>query len=108
MSIAKQTHSKTVAETKDLVIDCANALADTETIIGTPTVVVSSPNDLTITGLAVNTAVLAEPGFPDAQIGQAIQCFVGGGTASTKYTLTFTYSTSIGQTLVAVATIKVT
>ena len=108
MSITKQTGTKLVAETKDLAIDCANALADAETIADTPTVVVSSPNDLTITGIEINTEVLSEPGFPDAQIGQAIQCFVGGGTAGTRYTLSFSYTTSTGQSLIAIANLKVT
>ena len=107
MSTAKQTHTKAAAETKDLVIDCANALDDTEAITGTPTLVVSAPDDLTITGIAVNESVLAEPGFPDAQIGQAIQCFVGGGTAGTTYTLTFSYNTSGGQSLEAIAKLRV-
>lgn len=107
MSIAKQFRSKTEAETKDLVIDCANALTDDETITGTPTVAVSAPDDLIITGIAVNEVVLTEPGYPDAQIGQAIQCFVGGGTAGTTYELTFSYETSGGQSLEAVAKLRV-
>lgn len=108
MSVAKQIRSKAAGETKDLVIDCANALSDTETIASIDSVVVSAPNDLIITGLAVNTEVLSEPGFPDAQIGQAIQAFVGGGTAGTLYTLTCTYTTSLGQTLEAIAKLQVT
>jgi hypothetical protein len=108
MSIAKQLRTKAAAETKDLVIDCASALADAEAITGTPTVTVSPPDDLTVTGIAVNESVLTEPGYPDAQIGQAIQFFVGAGTAGTTYTLTITYDTDAGQDLEAVCKLRVT
>lgn len=108
MSIAKQLRSKSAAETKDLVIDCAKALADAEVITSVTSVSVSAPDDLTLTGIAVNDAVLSEPGFPDAQIGQAVQLFVGGGTSGTTYTLTIVYETDGGQTLEAIAKLRVT
>ena len=108
MSTAKELHTKATAETKDLVVDCAGDLADQEQITGTPTVVVSAPNDLIITGITVNDEVLNEPGRSDIQIGQGIRAFIGGGTSGTTYTITFSYETDGEQELEAVCRLRVT
>ena len=108
MSTAKETHTKGPSETKDLAVDCAGALADAELIVGTPTVAVSAPNDLIITGISVNDVVLSEPGRPDIQIGQGIRAFVVGGTSGTTYTITFSYETDGGQQLEAACRLRVT
>ena len=107
MAVCKQTWTKSANEAPDIAVDCANQLKDLETITSIDSVTVSSPDDLTITGLQVNTVVSEEPGYPDGQIGQVIICFVAGGTSGTSYTLTFLYQTSEGQTREAVAKLVV-
>ncbi len=106
MTLAKELHTKTPAETKDLIVDCAGALAAGETITAI-TDTECSPAGLTITGVDANLVDINEPGRRPIQPGEAIRAFVGGGTANTTYTITFTYTTSGGQTLEAAVRARV-
>jgi hypothetical protein len=107
MATATEIHAKAANETKDLVVDCAGALATGETITAI-TNTQHSPAGLTITGVARNAAILTEPGRRPIQVYEGIQAFVGGGAAATTYTITFTFTTSGGQTLEAIIRLRVT
>jgi hypothetical protein len=107
MTLAKELRAKATTETKDVVVDCAGALQSDETI-NAITSAVHTPTGLTITGVATNNAILSEPGRRPIQPGQGIQAFIAGGTADTTYLITFTYTTSLGQTLEAAIKLRVT
>lgn len=106
MTTAIETWTKQAAETKDIVCDCAGDLANGETIASIDNTA-HAPAGLTITGVARNSALIEEPGKRPIQANEAIQAFVAGGTAGVTYTITFSYTTSTGQVLLFVATLKV-
>ena len=110
MSVAKTKGTKAAGVTaKSLIVNCAGDLEAGELIVGTPTAVVLPPDELTITGIAVNAVLVTGLGKTDVQVGRGIRAFVGGGVAGTTYTITFSYDTDAGQMeLEAVVQVKVT
>lgn len=106
MTVAKGLFTKTDAETKSVVIDCAPALATGETIdiVSSETI---SPAGPTVSGLAKNSVVLSEPGERSIAAAEGLQFYVAGGTAGVIYTITIPYTTSNAQSLQASVKIKV-
>ncbi len=88
-----------VGATRNGAINCDDDLASGDTLTGTPTAVEDTTSDLTITGVAVNTAALTILGESTA-IGRAIQFTVAGGTvANSPYLILVTATSTDGETL---------
>lgn len=105
MSTAPQRPSASVGSVRNVAVSFANKLDSGELLTGTPTVVDANPNspeDLTISNIVVNTAVLTINGVSVA-VGEAVQCSVSGFVAASfPYTLTVTVGTDAtpAQTLI--------
>lgn len=93
-----QVYSKWASETRRLAMSLEGELDDDELLSGTPTVT-ASPSGTTISGVAINDA--QETIGPDTvAIGKAVVLLVAGGTAGTRYTLTLSCGTDLGQTVI--------
>ncbi len=118
MTVAEGKYEKTVAETKSIVVDCSGALAVGETISSVDAATqtdaagaaIAGGDQVNVSGETANAAKHSEPGRAPIEIGRGIECFISGGKASPSvaqpYLVTFPYTTSNGQILVA--TVKLT
>lgn len=111
MSLAPQRNTKTVSEVRNVAVSFSGKLDDGELLTGTPTVVEvnpSSPQALTFSNIAINTAILTINDIP-TPIGEAVQFSVSGGVANAVYTIKIACSTDStpAQTLYGTVTLRV-
>lgn len=103
---APQRYCLAPTEVRVFNVDMTYLLREGETITGTPTVV-AAPTGPTIASIAINVAAL-DILDETAAIGKAISFKLSGQTTATAYTLTITFATSAGQTIVTQVAVEVT
>ena len=111
MSLAPQRNTKTVSEVRNVAVSFSGKLDSGELLTGTPTVTEvdpSSPQALTFSNIAINTAILTINDIP-TPIGEAVQFKVSGGVANAVYVIKIMCGTDStpAQTLYGTITLRV-
>lgn len=111
MTKAIQRPTKTASEVRNVAVSFSGKLDDGELLTGTPTVTEvspSSPQALSFSNIAVNTAALTINGVT-VPIGEAVQFSLSGGVANTAYTIKIAVGTDAtpAQTLYGSIDIRV-
>lgn len=95
MAYAKEAHSITTAETRNVMVDMSGFLDDAEVLTGTPTIQADAA--LTITDTQINASIVTINGISVA-VGKAISFKVASTTAG-QYEVDILCATDAGQTV---------